>query len=134
MTMEELLNYDYSRIADWLLIAGIVTVAIAAMIIMGFIWFKFASKKYNCFLGYKIAVAKHHPAAWVYVNCMIGRLWLITGFVLGLLDAFVMLRCMHGSVEVVTGTGVLLLFVELALMVCSHFYTKRTAKKKFDSF
>ena len=133
MTMDELLNYDFSRIADWLLIAGIVAVAVAAMVIMGFIWLQFAHKKHNCFYGYATAIGRHDQSAWVYVNRVAGRLWLVSGIILGLVDAFIMLRCMHSPVEVVTGIGVLLVIIELALIGCCHIIICRISKWKYGN-
>lgn len=131
--MDELLNYEFSRIADWLLIAGIVAVAVAAMIIMGFIWLKFTPTKHNCFYGYKTAIGKKDQCAWAYVNRMAGCLWLVAGVILGFVDAFVMLQCMHSSVEVVTGIGTLLMIIELALIGCCHIIICKISKRRYGT-
>lgn len=130
--MNELLNYDYHRIADWLITTGIVALAITAMIVMGIIWLAVAAKKYKCSIGYRMSSANQTPEAWQYVNRTIGRLWLISGFVLGVLYALVMLRCMHAPIQTVTGTGALLVFIEVAVAVCCHAYVSKKAKSKFS--
>lgn len=74
MSLNELLNYDYSRLAFWFSVAGVVILAAAMMMVLGVVWLKSASKKYRCFYGYKTAVAKSDKEAWIYVNRIAGRL------------------------------------------------------------
>lgn len=129
--MNELLNYDYHRIADWLVTTGIVAMSIAAMIVMGIIWLAVAAKKDKCSIGYKMPIANQTPEAWRYVNRTMGCLWLVSGLVLGALDALIMLRCMHAPIQTVTGTGALLVFIEVAVAVCCHAYVSKNARSKF---
>lgn len=44
MLMEKILTYDYSKIADWMIKTGVVLLAAAIIIILGFIWLKITAK------------------------------------------------------------------------------------------
>ena len=131
MSWSKILNYDYSKIFHWLITTGIVLFAALIMIVLGFIWLKYASKKYKCFYGYKTAYAKKDNTAWVFVNRTTGRLWVIIGICLFLADAFIMLRCMHGPDEHIAASALVLLLLEGFVMACCHFYIRHISKKKF---
>lgn len=132
MSWNDILNYDYSKIAHWIVAAGIVLFASIVMVVLGFVWLKIAPKKYKGLCGYKISLAKTNNDTWIYVNSTIGRFWLVCGIVLFLLDAFVMLKCMHAYNELILVTSLELILLEVALIVTCHFYVKRATKKKFS--
>lgn len=67
----------------------------------------------------------------LYVNRMAGRLWLIIGSALFLIDAVVMLPCRQGSHEEVTAIALVLGLAELFLMAGCHYFIKLHSKKKF---
>lgn len=129
----KLLTYDYSRLAFWFCISGAVLISALFMVIMGFIWMKFTSKKKNHILGYKMRIVCNEDSAWTYVNFTVGRFWLITGIILFFIDTFIMLQCRQGSVEEIVGKALVLMLFELSLMVVCHFGAKRSAKKKFEN-
>lgn len=131
MSWSKILNYDYSKIYHWLTITGIVLFAALLMVVLGFIWLKYASKKYRCSYGYKTAYAKKDNAAWMFVNRTIGHLWAIVGTCLFLLDAFIMLRCMHGPDEHIVADALVLLLLEGFAIACCHFCIRYISQKKF---
>ena len=131
MSFDKLLNYDYSKIAYWMVFTGIVLAAAFIMILMGIIWSKKVSKRMGCFYGYKIAAAPKNEEAWTFVNRLAGRLWIMTGLILFVLDSIVMLMCMHGYYEQIRSDALVLLLIEVLAGVGCHFIIRRRVKKLF---
>lgn len=76
MLIEKILTYDYSKIADWMIKTGVVLLAAAIIIILGFIWLKITAKRPVADLDYRLSMIKDNGDAWTYVNQKIGKLWL----------------------------------------------------------
>lgn len=133
MFFEKLLNYNWSYVADWMIATIIVLTAAFFMIVVGFVWMKRASKKYNCIYGYRTFRAKSSVTVWEYVNRTAGRAWMVIGLILFLLDVFTMFRCMHGYYEQILVNALKLLLLELFCCFFCHFYVKRKEKMKFGA-
>ena len=86
MLIEKILTYDYSKIADWMIKTGVVLLAAAIIIILGFIWLKITAKRPGCRFGYRLSMIKGNGDAWTYANQKIGRLWIRSGFIWGVAE------------------------------------------------
>ena len=131
MFWDKVLTYDYAKIADWLVMAGIVLFFAALTAVAGAVMLKVGSKKRNGFYGYKMSAAKINNDAYECIKRKIGQLWLITGIVFVLLGAYIMFGCMHASVEEYMAKGLGLLLAQFLAIIFCYFYVKLKVKKKY---
>ena len=102
------------------------------MIGIGRIFMKRPPKEINYLLGYRTSMSMKNNDTWKFANTYFGRLWYIWGLVLLPLAAAVMIAVIGKPRDTVAVTGLVLCFVQMALMIAVIIPTEMALRKKFD--
>lgn len=102
------------------------------MVIFGCVFIKRPPKSINCLYGYRTARSMKTKAAWDFAHAVCGRFWLKAGLVLLPLSVAAMLPVAKKPAGFVGIYGLVVCFVELAVLISAVFVTERALKRQFD--
>jgi uncharacterized membrane protein len=103
------------------------------MIILGRIFRKQAPEKINHLYGYRTSMSMKNRETWEFAHEYFGRIWYISGFVLLVLSAAVMLSVLGQDVGTVGTVGGILCAVQCIPLIVPVIFTEIALRKNFDS-
>ena len=104
----------------------------AVMLIFGIRFGKNPPKKINSFFGYRTSRSMRNQETWFYAHRYLGKLWKLLAPMLAVL-AIVPMALTYGKTnDEMSTVGLIVCFVQLALLLCSLPITEQYLKRTFD--
>ena len=102
------------------------------MLVFGIRFGKNPPKKINSFFGYRTSRSMKNQQTWFYAHRYLGKLWKLLAPMLVVL-AVVPMALVYGKTnDEMSTVGLIVCFVQLALLLCSLPITERYLKRTFD--
>ena len=104
----------------------------AVMLVFGIRFGKNPPKKVNSLFGYRTSRSMRNQETWAYAHRYLGKLWKLLAPMLVVL-AVVPMALVYGKTnDEMSTVGLIVCFVQLALLLCSLPITERYLKRTFD--
>ena len=104
----------------------------AVMLVFGIRFGKNPPKKINSFFGYRTARSTKNQQTWECAHRYLGKLWKLLAPMLVVLAVVPMALVYGKSNGEMSAVGLIVSFVQLALLLCSLPITERYLKRTFD--
>ena len=104
----------------------------AAMLVFGIRFGKNPPKKINSLFGYRTSRSMRNQQTWAYAHRYLGKFWKLLAPMLVVL-AVVPMALVYGKTnDEMSTVGLIVCFVQLALLLCSLPITEQYLKRTFD--
>ena len=133
MSWNELINYPWENITQWIVMVVLIILLSVLLIVFGFIWVAKAPFRYNWRWGYKIFVARSGKQAWELANRMMGKSILIIGLISIPVSLFIMLSYRNQPMSTVIAIGCTIILIIMFSVFLSHILTKRKIERIYLS-
>jgi len=104
----------------------------AVMLFFGIRFGKKTPKKINSFFGYRTSRSMKNQQTWDCAHRYLGKLWKLLAPVLVVLAVVPMAMVYGKTNDEISTAGLIVCFVQLALLLCSLPITERYLKRTFD--
>lgn len=115
----------------WMMLAFNLLVPII-MILSGRMMRMHCPEDINGAFGYRTKRSMKNKETWKFAHTYCGKLWWKIGFILLILTIFVHMLFLRGSMETVSVSSLLLMFLQTAVMLLTIIPTENALKKNFD--
>lgn len=116
----------------WLFLLLMVLLIPIIMIICGKHFSKSAPKEINYIFGYRTTRSMKNEKTWEFAHKMLGKIWKRCGIALLILAIVGMLLLIDCYEDTVGKFGVIIIYIELAVLLFSLIPIEIELKKKFD--
>lgn len=119
-------------VAFWLFILICDLLIPCIMIGLGKYFSKKAPQKINKTFGYRTSMSMKNRETWEFAHKYIGKLWTWLGFVILVASVAALLVVFGKEIETVGNVGMIVCYVQLAVLIGSIIPTEIALKKTFD--
>lgn len=119
-------------VAFWLFILICDLLIPCIMIGFGKYFSKKAPQKINKTFGYRTSMSMKNRETWEFAHKYIGKLWTWLGFVILVASVAALLVVFGKEIETVGNVGMIVCYVQLAVLIGSIIPTEIALKKTFD--
>lgn len=117
---------------SWFVLTGVNLFIPVVIIVVGLVFLKKTPKCINHFFGYRTRRSMKSQSSWEFAHRLIGKIWLVAGFLLLPISVIPMLFIIEKSEETLNLVGMAVCYFEVAVLVVTIIPVELALKKNFD--